>query len=468
MDTITALITFLQNWIAGFLMPWLGLLLINIKPAMKKLGIVAVIYAVTGVLLRNIINLSYDISFALQVLVLVAAIMVAFKLNLFKAIIVSVMGIIVMALGEVIFTIILINKLGTDFVGSSDPLISMLIPLPQILMTLLIIYLCSHFNFHLFNFKSAPQESISSLQSRRLKTITTLVLIMLVVIFVQLAFNMFVINQEYHIFRSLPLPMIGIFSTVILIMGVIAMVFLIIQLMELTEKESQYHIQTLYINTLDELYTAIRSERHDIVNHLQTIYGFIQLNYIQDAKNYLNELMGGNIMSNEFIITGSPGLTALFYIKSGLAKTNQIDFHVNVAKQIQGLNISPYELNNILGNLINNSLDAAMLLENKQRIVNVDIEADDNNYIFKVSNYGYIDDVSKQNVMCKGFTTKGGQHHGLGLHICQRLVKKYGGHMEINNNIDKHTVEFSVFLPIVGEKGVWHESTGQEIGTYTG
>lgn len=468
MDAVTVSITFLHNFMAGFLMPWLGLLLINVKPVMRKLCLTALVYAFAGVLFRNIINLSYDISFMLQVFVLVVSIMIIFRISVFQATIAAVMGTIVMALGEVVTTIALINRFGPALINSNDILILVLLPLPQILITLFIIYLCTRLDFHLFNLTGTKQESISSLQSKRLKTVTILVLILLIVIFVQLAFNMFVINQEYNMFRAVPLPMIGVFSTAILIMGVISMAFLIKQLVELTEKESQYHIQTLYINTLDELYTAIRSERHDIINHLQTVYGFIQLNYIHEARDYLNELLGGNILSNEFIITGSPGLTALFYIKSGLAKTNQIDFHVNVKKQIDDLMISPYELNNILGNLINNAFDEVKPVENKRRTVIVDIEADDNNYIFTVSNNGFIDEVSKPKLFHKGFSTKNGEHSGLGLYICNRLVKKYGGHIEVNNNTDQHTVEISVFLPVTQRKGAWNESIGQETGACTG
>ena len=113
---------------------------------------------------------------------------------------------------------------------------------------------------------------------------------------------------------------------------------------------------------MDELFTTVRSERHDIINHLQTIYGFNQLGYTSEVQNYLDELLEGSILSNEFIVTGHPALTALIYIKSGVARSNNIEFQVVVEEQIDTLGIPSFELNNILGNLINNALDAAMLL----------------------------------------------------------------------------------------------------------
>jgi sensor histidine kinase regulating citrate/malate metabolism len=244
------------------------------------------------------------------------------------------------------------------------------------------------------------------------------------------------------------------------------MVFLIIRLVDLTEKEGQYHLQAVYIDTLDELYTAIRSERHDIINHLQTIYGFNKLGYVDEVQYYLDELLGGNILTNEFIVTGTPGLTALLYIKSGIARTNDIQFKVSVDKPIDRLKVSPYELNNILGNLINNAFDAVMPLHSNQRIVNLHIGADDENYIFKVSNHGDLDEQSIQNLTKKGFSTKKGEHSGLGLHICQQLIKKYEGRMEMRSA--NNMVEFSVFLPIFLTKEDLCESTSSKAGALTG
>jgi len=467
MDIAMILITFLHNCIAGFLMPWLGLLLVNIRPPMKKLGIIALSYGLLGVLLRSVIHVSYDISFLIQMLFLVFIVTVIFKLNLIKSIIANILGVIVLIGGETAFTYIIADQFGSSIIMSDNPLITLFIPLPQIIMALTIIYLCKRFEFHLFDYKETNEHASNAFEGKRIKTITVLILVLLLVIIVQLIFNLFVINKEYGIFSGISLPIFGVISATVLILGVVSMGFLIMQLMELTHKESQFHTQALYIETLDELYTAIRSERHDIINHLQTIYGFNQLGYTQEVHSYLKELLGGNILSNDFIVTGTPGLTALFYIKSGVARTNDIKFQVNMERQIDKLAVSPYELNNILGNLINNAFDAVMPLDTGQRLVNVYIGADDDNYIFTVANYGYIDDQLQQNILKKGFSTKAGEHAGLGLYTCNKLVTKYGGRLEIKNS-HNHMVDFSVVLPINLVKGELYESAGSKTGAFTG
>jgi two-component system sensor histidine kinase DctS len=117
--------------------------------------------------------------------------------------------------------------------------------------------------------------------------------------------------------------------------------------------------------------------------------------------------------------------------------------------------------------LINNAYDAVMSLDSSERLVKVYIGSNDEHYIFKVSNYGYIEDDITQNMLRKGFSTKKGNHSGLGLHICHKLALKYGGKLDISNS-DKHMVEISVYFPRVREKGDLHESAGQKNSSFAG
>jgi len=391
-----------------------------------------------------------------------------FNLGPIQSFVATFLGAIVLLAGEAVFTPIILKISGINIQEiMNSKLLVPFIPLPQIILTMIIIYLCSKYNFHLFDFSESKEITQDASRQRRNKIITSLIIIQLSVILVQLAFSVLVINNTYSIFKGITLTTVGYITCAFQIVGVISMLFLIINLLELTGKESQYEVQSAYIETMDELFTAVRSERHDIINHLQTIYGFNQLGYTSEVQNYLAELLEGSIIANDFIITGHPALTALIYIKSGLARSNDIKFQVMVEEQIDKLGIPSFELNNILGNLINNALDAAMLLDKDKRIVNINIGTDSIHYIFKVSNHGHIEDDLIKKIMQKGFSSKGGEHSGLGLHICNTLIKKYGGYMDIANT-DHQMIEFSVFFPREGRKGECNESIGPKTGSFAG
>jgi len=462
MDPTPIWIMFIHHFFAGLLMPWLGLLLINIKPRMKSLCICALVYATIAIIIRHFIGLPPNIGFIVQLIMLIISIMIIWNLGLFQSLIATILGALVMAVGEAFFLPLILQISGlSDQEIMNNTIQILFIPLPQWVMTLIVIFVCLKCNFHLFDFQGKNHNILPAYSKKRLQRIVIMVTTLFVVFILLLTLSVSVFTKNYGVFKNVHPQVIGTMVALAIAIVLMGMVFLILQLVELTQKENQYHMQSVYVDTLDELYAAIRSERHDIINHLQTIYGFTQLGYIEEVQNYLSELLGGNILSNEFIVTGTPGLTALFYIKSGIARTNEIKFKVNVEKQIDRLKLSPYELNNILGNMINNAFEAVMPQDVSQRIVNVFIGGDDDGYVFKVANYGYISDRDKKKIFEKGYSTKKGEHSGLGLYIIDRLVNKYGGCMEMQNT-DNGMVEFSVLFPQKIEKGYMYESTSHE------
>lgn len=468
MYSIPAWIIFLHSFIAGFLMMWSGLLLVNIRTKIYKLCIAGLLYAIIATYFRYMVGLTFDVSFLLQVFLMLLIIMIYFNLGPIQSLVATFLGVIVLLAGEAIFTPIILKIFGIGIQEiMSSKILVLFLPLPQMVLSLIIIYICRKYSLHIFDFKESREITRDVSRQRRINIIISLVIIQLSVILVQLAFSILVINNTYSIFKGISLTTIGYMSGAVQILGVISMLFLIINLLELTRKESQYEIQSAYIDTLDEIFTAVRSERHDFINHLQTIYGFSQLGYGDEVQNYLNELLAGSVFFNEKIITGHPALTALIYIKSGMARSNNIKFQVVVEDQIENLEMPSFELNNILGNLINNAFDAVMLLNEDRRIVNIYIGTEPNHYIFKVSNYGHLEDDLIQKIMQKGFSSKGGEHSGLGLHICNTLIKKYGGYLDIVNT-DDHMIEFSVFFPRDRQKGECDESIGQKTGSFAG
>lgn len=241
---------------------------------------------------------------------------------------------------------------------------------------------------------------------------------------------------------------------------------MVIQLIELTEKESQYIIQTSYVETIEELYTAIRGQRHDLSNHLQVLYGFLQMENLKEVQNYLETMIGESVNSNNLVDTGSPGLSALLYIKSGIALTNGISLNINVDKQINDIAIPSYELNRIVGNIINNAFDYVMKLDEEKRAVDVIISEAESYYLFQISNYGHIEEELKHKLFEKGFSTKDGEHSGLGLFIVKNMMEKYKGIVEAANKDGK--VNFSLYIPKKGTEGSDNALHRRETGGNSG
>lgn len=433
----------IHGFFTGLLSAGMGLVLVNIRPEMRKLILTGLFYDL-GVLIIWSINLSFQIRFVFLTSLLMLIINIIWRLGLFRSVVVTALGTLLLSLGESIFLPIFLNTIGMEIQQVMQQyMLILLMPLPQITLSGLAIIICLKFNIHIFNFREVTNNSTIPLSGKRLRLILGLVISMIILIILQAVCNVTVF--AVHGYNSLPWDLVGYISNTVIILVCLLGALLVIQLLELTDKESQYIIQTSYVETIEELYTAIRGQRHDLINHLQVLYGFLQMGNLKEVQDYLETLIGHSVNANSLVDTGNPGLSALLYIKSGIAITNGIDFAISIEKQVDDMAIPAYELNRIVGNIINNAFDYVMKLDEDERVVKFRICEAESFYLFEISNYGYIDDEVKDRLFEKGFSTKEGEHSGLGLYIVRDLVRRCEGHIEVDNQGQQ--VVFSLHLP---------------------
>jgi len=399
---------------------------------------------------------------------LVLFVMFFWNLSIIKSFISVMLGIIILALGEVLTISFIANIDNINMAQiESNQLYTFLLPLPQLLFSLLLVFMLIKYKLYLFDFHDMSSGGTFAANEKRVKNIMVLAAIMFLLIIVQVVFNLNLYNIYPHpIVKSLSISDIGIISSSATIGVFIVLVLLIQQLFVLLRTESAYISQSAYIQTVDELYTASRAEAHDRINHLQTLYGFVQLGYLEETRAYLEELMGDEIVSQKYFATGHPALSSLFFIKSGLAISKGVHLEISIDTRIDNLEVPPHEINRILGNLINNALDFAASLEKDQRIVNLFVSGDDKFYVFKVQNYGNLDPKVLGKIFEKNFTTRAGQHQGLGLYITKKLVDKHNGRIRVDNR--DNLVEFTVELPRTTGRGDYYEFNSPEFGSPPG
>jgi len=456
-----SLVWFVHGFATGFLTTWLGLLLVNIRPNWRKLVFVGTCYAVMNTIIRSF-NIHLGIQFGVLSLLLIILVMLTWNLRFVKSLIAVVLGTIVMMVGETLAMSVILHF--TDITRQYDlthPLQKLFMPTPQILLTLLIIYLCLKYRLYIFDFSnldySIPNE-------KRFKVIVALASTMLLLLLVQVTFTLFFGFSNRYIIPAISTQALIIFSTVAMISAFIIMTLIIQQLFILLGKESKYITQTAYVQTLDELYTATRAESHDRINHMQTLYGFVQLGNLEETKSYLEELIGEITVSRNYLATGYPALSALFYIKSGLATSRGIQLDITTQTRVENLAIPPHELNRILGNLINNAFDSVETLPRDDRKVFIRITKTDKKYMFCIGNCGNLTSEAQKMIFTPGYSTKRGEHRGLGLYIVRQLAEKYRGEVEVDSR--EGMVVFTVYIPEKTQRTDAGEQLGSSFGPH--
>jgi two-component system sensor histidine kinase AgrC len=158
---------------------------------------------------------------------------------------------------------------------------------------------------HLLDFSESQPRGTICLEQATGKKVLLLSVALFAIVLIQTWWITIVLNVlPYKKLSSLPLQTMGLISYGVIVSAVIAVGFITKQMIDLAQKESQYEVQAEYINTLDDLFTSIRAQRHDLINHLQTLSGFIQLGDPAAAQEYLQELLGETLFTPEVIIQG--------------------------------------------------------------------------------------------------------------------------------------------------------------------
>ena len=120
-----------------------------------------------------------------------------------------------------------------------------------------------------------------------------------------------------------------------------------------------------------------------------------------------------------------------------------IDINANLSK----LATKAYDITRILGNLIDNAVDAVLQNNTKDKWINLIIEEKGPLLIFSIKNPGIIPkEIVENSIFEPGNTTKDDSHCGLGLYISQQLAKKLHGKIEFNSTRELGTT-FSLVLP---------------------
>lgn len=188
---------------------------------------------------------------------------------------------------------------------------------------------------------------------------------------------------------------------------------------------------------------------HDLHNHIEAIYQCLTGGDIQEAVQYCEELRTPVREISQTVWTGDKAIDYLISSKMALAEQEHIQTAVNI-EYPRNTNIRSVDLTTILGNLLDNALEAAETASDCLRFLNLTIRRINAMLIIKVEN-GYGEAPAQENG--KLLTSKMDKaFHGWGLKSVQTAAERYDGaiNTEYTDGIFKTVVTLS-FQPIKTE-----------------
>src|SRR6266851_5747151 len=197
---------------------------------------------------------------------------------------------------------------------------------------------------------------------------------------------------------------------------------------------------------------ALRAQAHDFSNRLHTIAGLIELGRQEEAIQLTTESSSVSQELTESLLerVGDPVLGALLLGKSAVAAERGIQFRLSPDSRLDGDAGHPRDLITVVGNLIDNALDAAAIASNGgPRWVEVSIHKADGDVVIQVHDSGPgIGNGDLGLIFSEGYTTKvagPGSRRGLGLALVQQVAARRGGEVTV---VNRGGALFTVRLPL--------------------
>lgn len=217
----------------------------------------------------------------------------------------------------------------------------------------------------------------------------------------------------------------------------------IVGLFSVTRYQNQSYRDSM--KNLEDLNTKLREQRHDYLNQLQIVYGLLELEEYEEARDYLEPVFKDMMKLSRALRTAQPAVNALLQAKMSAAEKQKIDFYLEVGTTLSELFMEPWELCKILGNLIDNAMTAVSSLDGEKRIT-VEIREGSNFYKLCVRNNGpQIPHHHQKLIFNQGFTTKKEEGHGMGLAIVSSVLKETGGTISFESN--ESETSFFITIP---------------------
>jgi len=175
-----------------------------------------------------------------------------------------------------------------------------------------------------------------------------------------------------------------------------------------------------YYNEVKNMYSEMRGWRHDYRNHIQTLK---VLNADQHVDDYLNKLDADLTGVDNLISSGNITLDAILNSKLSLAAVKEIKVTAK-ANCPEVLSVSEIDICIIVGNLLDNAVEACEKVDTAERFIRVYIDVQRNHLYISVTNAAK----GKPTKVSGAYRTAKVGFHGFGLLRVDRTVAKYGGY----------------------------------------
>ncbi len=231
----------------------------------------------------------------------------------------------------------------------------------------------------------------------------------------------------------------------ILVIYIMAIIFAVIiskrirHMVKEIKNARHYEDELIYLEQLQKKDEKYSEFIHNINHYFFAIGELARQENCNQIVGMIEEMSGKILHTERIIYTNHKTLNAILAEKASEAELENIDLNVYVEPVIKLGNVTDGDLVSMIGNLLDNAIEAARQCEPKKRNISVWIYMEKNSGIcvIKTVNYFYNPPIFHNSRLVSG--KKEGEMHGIGIKSVENTAQKYGGYLEYFINDDKFT-----------------------------
>lgn len=201
---------------------------------------------------------------------------------------------------------------------------------------------------------------------------------------------------------------------------------------------------------------ALRSQAHESGNRLHTMVSLIELGHPERAVEFATEELQRAQSLTDRVVDGveDPVVSALLLGKAAEAHERGVDLVLDPALRWPAGVAAPRDLVTVVGNLVDNALDAVMGSQGERRVGLTTHDLGDRIELVVEDTGPGIPPELRGRVLERGFSTKpdgSGAGRGIGLALVHHTVERLGGTLTIDEPAGSAGATVTVTLPLARE-----------------
>ena len=201
----------------------------------------------------------------------------------------------------------------------------------------------------------------------------------------------------------------------------------------------QQSLINIHYHEVENMYEKMRGWRHDYQKHIQVMKAHATNGDMDAITRYLDDL-GADLQKVDNIIkTGNKMADAILNSKISFAMSKKINVQADVNIAVE-LTTSQIDLCIIIGNLVDNAVDACLALPEQKRVIRIFMEMKNTQLYLSITNSTA---ESKKRKIGSRFASSRGS--GFGLARIDNIVERHSGYISRNSEDGVFTTE--ILLP---------------------